>query len=201
MRWLSAGALLTHSRGLPRPSFRSRPIRQVWVIQAAAPGRGSGSRPTPGTRCIWPGCNASVRWSRCGSRPRRRRPPGISSGRGGGVPSRCDALPAPPLEAAAAPTLQPGRYPGSVRGRLRGRRPGAGVAGLSMPRRTQPIGTVRDVIRAVGYRRVSTVEEADTGAGLLPSRPSSRQRQPGVVGSRSKSTPTRLPRASHLWVA
>jgi DNA invertase Pin-like site-specific DNA recombinase len=29
-----------------------------------------------------------------------------------------------------------------------------------------PIGTVPDVIRAVGYRRVSTVEQADSGAGL-----------------------------------
>jgi len=30
VRWLSAGASLTHSRGLPSASSRARPIRQVW---------------------------------------------------------------------------------------------------------------------------------------------------------------------------
>ena len=43
---------------------------------------GIGLRPMPGTRCTWPGCCGWMRWSRCGCRPRRRRPPGIWCGLG-----------------------------------------------------------------------------------------------------------------------
>ena len=84
---------------------RSDRARVACVV--AAPSKlqrpaGTGSRPTPGTRCIWPGCCA---WARS---PRSPCPPGAGSRPGpgpgpGGRPRRSDAGPAPAVQAAAAP--------------------------------------------------------------------------------------------------
>ena len=57
------------------------------------------------------------------------------------------------------------------------------------------------MIRAGGYRRVSTVEQADSGRGLAAQQTIIEAEAAGAAGSWSRSTPMRLPRASQLWVA